>query len=279
MVSIKELKKIVNPYNEHRKAPLYSKYFMRHISVYITWLLLHTKITANQVTIFQIVPGIISALFFAVGKIEYSLFGLLFWQISYLFDFVDGEIARYRKNTTIKGVYLDLVAHKVIESVIWLGLGWGLYRYTGQILFIAMGFIVAFFAIDILSACFPQTVIALIKSKKFLADIKPALKEERTEKQQNISKINSFTRVYNHYQILFVSVTKMHLFTITFLIEFIFSFFMPLKMFPIMILFFIYTITSPIKEIISITKNLNQKRIENEIKEIKEHLEEKLSKE
>ena len=65
----------------------------------IVWVLKKTPITANQVTIFRILLTIpISFYLFSEGKYLHNIIGLIFVLAMMTLDFVDGELAREKKN-------------------------------------------------------------------------------------------------------------------------------------------------------------------------------------
>lgn len=88
-------------------------------SIYLTRLFLVTNITANQVSAAMIIVGVIAGAVVAFGYIGA---GLALVYLSLLLDAVDGEVARYRKVFSLKGIYLDLVNHLVVFGVFFLGL-------------------------------------------------------------------------------------------------------------------------------------------------------------
>ena len=93
----------------------------RVLSIYITRAILPTRITANQVTVAMLLVGVASAVPFFYGHIGWGLF------LSYLcilLDASDGEVARYRKSYSLRGIYLDLVNHLAIQSWFFLALGY-----------------------------------------------------------------------------------------------------------------------------------------------------------
>ena len=91
----------------------------RVLSIYVTRVFLAMNITANQVSAAMIVVGVISGVVIAFG---YIWTGLVLIYLSLLLDAVDGEIARYRKVFSLRGIYLDLVNHLVVFGVFFLGL-------------------------------------------------------------------------------------------------------------------------------------------------------------
>ena len=62
----------------------------------ITWLLLHTRLSANSVTLLGILIGIAGALMLAWNEFWPLVAGLVLLQLSFVVDYSDGEVARYR---------------------------------------------------------------------------------------------------------------------------------------------------------------------------------------
>src|SRR3989344_7465348 len=88
-------------------------------SIYITRLFLLTSITANQISAAMIIVGVISGVVIASG---YIWSGLALIYVNLVLDAVDGELARYRKTFSMRGVYLDLVNHLGVFEAFFLGL-------------------------------------------------------------------------------------------------------------------------------------------------------------
>ncbi|MFA6279084.1 MAG: CDP-alcohol phosphatidyltransferase family protein [Candidatus Paceibacterota bacterium] len=91
----------------------------RVLSIYLTRLFLITNVTANQVSAAVLVVGALSAAAIFLGYIWLGFFLVYF---SILLDAVDGEIARYRKTYSLRGVYLDLVNHLITHGLFFLAL-------------------------------------------------------------------------------------------------------------------------------------------------------------
>ena len=120
MASIKELKEICQPHRgkNHPRDFGYLKH--RELSVYITWVILKVaggKIKANHISIFNIFFGGFLLLLVALaGSQGFSILLLLLFYFSFLLDKVDGEIARYQKNITLRGAYLDEIYLRPISG-------------------------------------------------------------------------------------------------------------------------------------------------------------------
>jgi len=133
-----KLRKIAQKPNYRKIGNLMARYITRDMALPLTWLLLHTPITANQVTAFSIVIGIAGSLFFAVNCAFAYIFAAVLLQFWYLLDHVDGQIARYRKKESITGLFLDYIGHHLVHALIPIGVGLGAYRVTGNIIWVIL---------------------------------------------------------------------------------------------------------------------------------------------
>lgn len=102
---------------------------VRRISIYLTWFLLHTPITANKVTILFLAVGVLGSFFLAIGSYWYAIVGALCLGMHLVLDHVDGEVARYRKSSSWFGVFLEVSCHQIVHASIMAGITWGVYRH------------------------------------------------------------------------------------------------------------------------------------------------------
>lgn len=128
---------------EYEPEP-YAKYIVRPISILFTWLFVRTPLTANQVTILQEILGVVGAVLLAYGKF---VWGALFLQLGYIMDCSDGEVARWKNQSSEKGKFLDLIGHMVVIPFYYFGLGLGLYLQTNRLEALIAGFLAALFTI------------------------------------------------------------------------------------------------------------------------------------
>lgn len=107
----------------------YGIYFSRYISIYLTYLIVRfTNLSANFVTFSFIVIGAIGDGLLFFGKSSYALIGVVLLHFWLILDAVDGEVARYRKKSSIFGIYLDSLGHYIVNPGILMGLG--IYNYV-----------------------------------------------------------------------------------------------------------------------------------------------------
>ena len=110
---------LARPGAEHWAGRLY----MRRLSPYLTRLVLRTPIPANGVTALMIPAGLLGALCFTFDGLWTAVLGVLLIQLQLLLDCSDGEVARWRKQFSPVGVYLDQLAHYSTEAAIPAALG------------------------------------------------------------------------------------------------------------------------------------------------------------
>ncbi|MBW2981168.1 CDP-alcohol phosphatidyltransferase family protein [Candidatus Woesearchaeota archaeon] len=142
--SIKELRKICEKEFEKKHKQSLSKKILRFLSIYITKLLLYTSVTANQVTWFYTILGVIASILFFPGTYAMSLIGAILLHFWYLIDHVDGEIARYRKCLSHKGYFLDYMSLQITHPLTFICMTFGVYKSYPYLLTLVAGFAITF---------------------------------------------------------------------------------------------------------------------------------------
>lgn len=109
---------------EHWAGRLY----MRRLSPYFTWLFVKIGFSPNQLTYMMIVCGVLGGAAVAVhadgtSGLVWAVVGAVLIQAYLLLDCSDGEVARFRKRTSVTGVYLDRIGHYMSEVALLAGLG------------------------------------------------------------------------------------------------------------------------------------------------------------
>ncbi len=117
--------------------------FLRDAALPMTWLLLHTPVTANQITLISLLIGLAGVCFMALPGPGLFLLGAVFLQLWYYLDHVDGQIARYRGTACLSGRFFDFITHHLIHGVLFFGLGFYVYGETQSVFFLVLGFIVS----------------------------------------------------------------------------------------------------------------------------------------
>jgi phosphatidylglycerophosphate synthase len=97
--------------------------YMRAISLRWTRHLVATRVTPNQLTYLMVLAGLAAGAALLVPGVAGAVAAVLLIQLYLLLDCVDGEVARWRGETSVTGVYLDRVGHYLAEAALLTGLG------------------------------------------------------------------------------------------------------------------------------------------------------------
>lgn len=97
--------------------------YMREISLRITRVLVTTKVTPNQLTYLMTLSGVLAAPALLVPGVWGAVLGVVAVQGYLLLDCVDGEVARWKKQFSLSGVYLDRVGAYLCDAAVLVGFG------------------------------------------------------------------------------------------------------------------------------------------------------------
>ena len=147
-------------------------------------MLLDTSISPNQITLLSIAIGIISSIMFAVAIPTYFLAGALILELYYVLDAVDGQLARYKKLSSMTGGYFDYISNYIVPPCVFFCIGLGLVRHSGDILPIVFAFSasVSVSLISILSECKYNVFISALKKASSVKVKKVAGERKNVEK-------------------------------------------------------------------------------------------------
>ncbi|GEM_PF-4968892 len=118
------------------------EFFHKKISKHFTKLISSTTLTPNNITIISFLLLIPAALGFITGEFLWVLIGAIIINLSYIFDSVDGEIARLKNMKSLKGAMIDSVTDRIGDVIIYMSISFGLYIRFNNPLFLIIGSIV-----------------------------------------------------------------------------------------------------------------------------------------
>jgi phosphatidylglycerophosphate synthase len=104
---------------EHWAGRLY----IRRASPYLTRALLRTPLTPTAVTWLMLGTGLAAAGLLTLPGLGFAVLAFLAIQLQILLDCTDGEMARWRRQSSVAGVYVDRLAHYVTETALPIALG------------------------------------------------------------------------------------------------------------------------------------------------------------
>jgi phosphatidylglycerophosphate synthase len=132
VVSLRELRSFPYRVNPEEPQKPYGRLLFRPISLYLTWICVNLGCSANQVTAGQLVIGVLAAAAVACPTLRIGILGLFLFQLGFMLDNIDGEIARFRKQASLTGKFLDEIGHQTVVPLMYLGFGVGDYLSHGR---------------------------------------------------------------------------------------------------------------------------------------------------
>ena len=262
MESIKELREIAAKSKTSHYAPRHDV-VVRRISIYFTWLILHTPLSANQVTVLQIIVGVIGSFLLIPASYTWNLLGILLLQFGYILDCCDGEVARYRKQSSVGGVFLDLIGHEIVIPFMYFGLALGEFLRTGRFELLPLGFAVAFFSLRFdISAMF-QVVNTL-----FLKADNPSYNVDKLQQAAPSRTGEIATSKPPFWRVLFRYPESMNIITIFLVMDWLFIDSFPEPFSLIYVFLVVFGIMVPIARLFSVYRIFREGEIEKRFREI-----------
>ena len=124
-----------------RGDPVYE--FIDYLAVFPALLFIRTKLTANQISLIWIIGQIPFSIMLTTGNYWSMLLGIIGFHFMFILDCTDGIIARYRKQFSINGIYLDYLGHYINNPLLFFCLGIGVARSSNNIIYLGLGIFIA----------------------------------------------------------------------------------------------------------------------------------------
>ena len=96
-------------------------------------------ISPNLLTLLNFLTKVISSALIAFGDRSMVLFGAIFLQLGVLFDHMDGNLARYRNMSTMKGGFMDRILDGASILIILSALSWHIYLKGNPVYYLLLG--------------------------------------------------------------------------------------------------------------------------------------------
>lgn len=187
----------------------YDRHILRKFSIHISRIIVHTPITANQVTASRFIVGVLASALFLFGRWEYSVIGaFLIFFFSGVLDQVDGEVARFKNQISVKGLWLDYIVHRNLPPIIIVAVGYGSYVSTGNILYFIAGVTISLFLLTTMSMALIRVVTILQETGKKVEDVE--LQKDRGRGADYY--VNAFlsAEIMEVVLIIFALINRMH---------------------------------------------------------------------
>ncbi|MEU8875587.1 CDP-alcohol phosphatidyltransferase family protein [Streptomyces javensis] len=109
----------------------------------VRWVARYTRATPNQLTWGAFLVGLGSAACFAQGDWRWLLLGAVLYHVSFIFDCMDGKLARLTGTGSVFGAWLDFVFDRIRVLVCSVALMGGQYARTDDVLYLWLALAVA----------------------------------------------------------------------------------------------------------------------------------------
>lgn len=104
-----------------------------------TWLALNLGLSANAVSWFMVLCGVLGGIFLFMQTKPFAIAGMAMMLLAIIVDHADGMVAKIREQYSKRGAFLDQLWHMVQLSTTFLGIGYFTYTLTGDILYLHLG--------------------------------------------------------------------------------------------------------------------------------------------
>lgn len=111
---------------------IWSWYVLRRISVYVTLMLGRTRVTPNGISWSSLLFFAMTGWFLMSGEVWGYLAAILCYNLGYLCDCLDGELARLKEMTGRVGVFVDTLI-RAMSIPILTGVSLAFLRETGRV--------------------------------------------------------------------------------------------------------------------------------------------------
>ena len=89
-------------------------------------------ITPNWVTTFSLFTCVIATAFISVGLLIFLIIGAVLVQLVFILDCLDGQLARYRGQSSNFGAWYDRITDRIKDFLIYFSISFGHYRIYGD---------------------------------------------------------------------------------------------------------------------------------------------------
>jgi hypothetical protein len=148
---------------------------VRRLSIRLTWLLLHTRLSADQVTVLAIVCGLVGAGLLAWSDFWPLVVGIALLQLSFVLDFSDGEVARYQareraREPSTAGAFLDWIGHYYVPATMTAALAYGAADVSGRDWLLGVALVIVFSLVRIGYSARDHVLLGVFRDRPELRD-------------------------------------------------------------------------------------------------------------
>lgn len=148
MVTIRQIREVTELHRVNRKGKLVPGGGMWHdwmvagrFGIYFAWFFIVLGFNANTVTFLMIVAALVGTGLCIPHFLWMNILGAIFLWLFIVLDYTDGQVARWNKKSSFKGVYLDLASHVFCDHTMKIACACHLYLLTSEVKYLLLAFI------------------------------------------------------------------------------------------------------------------------------------------
>lgn len=127
----------------------WSSFVTSPLAIAVNYFVVDFKwLTPNTITLVSFLTAIVSVGFIVAGGTQNFIIAAVLIHLSHVFDCMDGQMARYRKTTSLSGAFYDKLTDQ-IQVTLWFGaIGYAAYSQSHNVLPVFLAFMgVAFYSL------------------------------------------------------------------------------------------------------------------------------------
>lgn len=148
MVTIRQIREVAELHRVNRKGKLvpgggmwHGWMFAGRFGIYFAWFFIVLGISANTVTFLMMVAALAGTALCIPHFLWMNILGAIFLWLFYVLDYTDGQVARWNKKSSIKGVYLEMAIHVFCNHIMKIACAGHLYLLTSEVKYLLLAFI------------------------------------------------------------------------------------------------------------------------------------------
>jgi len=119
----------------------WSSFVTSPLAIAVNYLVVDIKgLTPNMITLFSFIIGILSVIFIIMGGTLNFIIAAILIHLSHVLDCMDGQMARYRKTSSLTGSFFDKLTDQIQTTLWFAAVGYAAYAQSQSVLPIFLAF-------------------------------------------------------------------------------------------------------------------------------------------
>ncbi|EDP99766.1 CDP-alcohol phosphatidyltransferase family protein [Shewanella benthica] len=112
----------------------WSSFVTSPLAIVLNYFVVDIKwFTPNKITLISFITAVIAAVFIVIGGVQNFIIAAILIHLSHVFDCMDGQIARYRKTSSISGCYYDKLTDQIQVFIWFSAIAYAAFMQSGSV--------------------------------------------------------------------------------------------------------------------------------------------------